>query len=78
MTIYGHKILSCQNSHSFSPVVLLELLDESSNEIRTLALNDAEQNEILHPLVTETDIDPPMKTDVQIACAKELTHHCKE
>ena len=77
MTKYGHKILSCQNSHSFFPVVLLELFDEPFNKPHTLVFADAEQTETLHPPATETEIDPPIETDVQIACARKLTHHCK-
>ena len=71
MTIYGHKILLCQSSHSFFPLVPLELLDEPlSNETHTLALNSTEQIEILHPPAIEIETEPPMKNDAQLACAR--------
>ena len=78
MTKYGHKTLSCQKLALILPnssfkSYLLKPLDET----HALVLTDAEQNETLHPLATETRIDPPMKTDVQIACAKEPTHRVR-
>ena len=78
MTIFGHKILLCQSSHPLFPIVLLELRDEPlNNKTRTLALNNAEQTEILHPPAFETETELPIKNDAQLACARKLTHNCK-